>query len=79
LSSTAGSPQWVSVDLSHGSLPGPTEIKTINIYGSHNAPDASPSDFELQYSDDNVGWTTALAVANETGWTAAELRTFEVF
>jgi hypothetical protein len=81
LSATAASPQYVGMDVesSVGAPFSPVEVRYFDIYGSHNAPDASPKDFELQYSDDGVAWSTALAVTGETGWTANELRTFQVF
>lgn len=79
LTATATPPAWLKVDLSGAGLAGPAEIKSFRIYGSHNAPTASPKDFSLQWSDDNAAWTDALVVTGETGWAANELRTFEVF
>lgn len=78
LSATAASPQWTKVDLGNVNLPGPTEVMSFDLYGSWNAPDASPKDFELQWSDDNSTWTTAGAYTDETGWAANELRSFLV-
>jgi hypothetical protein len=81
LSSTAASPQYIGMDVQSavGALFSPVEVRYFDIYGSHNAPDASPKDCELQWSDDGVAWTTALAVTGETGWAANEMRTFQVF
>lgn len=79
LSGNASPPQWLKVDLGTGGLPGATEIKDFDIYGSHNVPNASPKDFQLQWSDDNSTWTTAATVTGQTGWTANQLRSFNVF
>jgi hypothetical protein len=51
----------------------------VVIKGSWNAPNASPKDFQIQWSDDNSAWTTVLTVAGQTGWTgASDVRTFNV-
>jgi F5/8 type C domain-containing protein len=51
----------------------------ILIRGSYNAPDASPKNFQLQWSDNDSAWTTVLTVAGQTGWTgASDARTFNV-
>lgn len=78
LSATATPPQWIQADLvaTFGSA---QEVKTVNIYGSWNVPSASPSAFGIQWSDDNLAWTTAASFSGQTGWTASQLRTFNVF
>jgi hypothetical protein len=55
------------------------EVKDITIFPSWNALNASPRDFELQWSDDDISWTTALSVTNQTGWVVGVGRTFNVF
>lgn len=82
LSTSAGPPQWVRTDVQSLSAPLPRtsyEVKTIRIYGSWNVPSASPRNFELQWSDDDIAWTTALSVTGQTGWTGAQMREFTVF
>jgi hypothetical protein len=78
LSATAASPQWCAVDLGATGLAGATEIKSFDLYGSWNAPSASPKDFELQWSDDGFAWTPAGVYTGQSGWTAAQLRSFSV-
>jgi hypothetical protein len=79
LAATAAN-EWISWDMqAMFAIGSPQEVKDFDIYGSWNAPTASPKDFELQWSDDNVAWTAAKVVTGETGWTAAELRSFNVF
>lgn len=58
-------------------------IAEIAITGSWNAPDASPRDFSLQWTDDDPAgtptWTTAASWAGETGWTGgSDTRVFAV-
>jgi hypothetical protein len=78
LSATATTGEWIHIDVftNFGSN---QEVKTVEIWGSWNAADASPSDFDVQWSDDNSSWTTAATFTGETGWTASQLRTFNVF
>lgn len=79
ISAAAGN-QWVRQDMQgSGAIGVPVEVRALVIYGSWNAPDASPKDFKLQYSDDDLAWTDALTVTGETGWAAKEQRTFLVF
>ena len=55
------------------------DVVQITIRGSWNAPTASPQNFTLDWSDDNVSWTTVMTVTGETGWTgASDIRTFDV-
>lgn len=83
LSDASGTlPQWIRLDVQNAAAPSPRtayEVKTLRIYGSWNVPDASPRDFQLQWSDDDIAWTTALSVTGQTGWTANEMREFTVF
>jgi hypothetical protein len=82
LSATATPPQWVRWDFqATGAAPplAAVEVKDITIFPSHNALNASPRDFELQWSDDDISWTTALSVTNQTGWVVGTGRNFNVF
>lgn len=86
LSSTGTFPQWWQYDCGHAGHTGggapnaPTiAVKQIAITGSWNAPDASPKDFTLQWSDNGSDWTTALTVAGQAGWTgASDVRVFSL-
>lgn len=74
LSNTA-STSWWRFDFT----PSSPDIRQLAIRGSFNAPDASPRDFTLQWSDDLLSWTTVLTVTGQTGWTgASDIRTFSV-
>lgn len=79
ISAAAGN-QWVRQDMQGATAIGaPVEVRVLVIYGSWNAPDASPKDFKLQWSDDDSTWTDAASWTGETGWGSAEQRTFIVF
>lgn len=81
LGSATALPAWWKYDFGSPWHSGASsvEIKQIVIYGSWNAPSASPRDFQLQWSDDNTSWTTVLTVSGQTGWTgASDARTFNV-
>jgi len=41
-----------------------------------NTPGRAPKDFLIQYSSDNITWTTEWSVSGETGWGVGEVRTF---
>jgi len=82
LSSSASFPQWVRFDFGSPNAPlprQPVELKQITVFPSWNVLAASPRDFQLQWSDDDVAYTTALTVTNQTGWVIGTGRTFNVF
>jgi hypothetical protein len=82
LSDGSAAPQWVRIDVESAAAPPPRtayEVKRFRIYGSWNVPTASPRAFQLQWSDNDSTWTTALSVTGQTGWTANEMREFIVF
>ena len=73
-------PQSITWDFeASGAYGSPVEVKTFGIYASWNLVDCSPKDFEMRYSDDGSSWTTAASFTGETGWTASELRNFNVY
>lgn len=77
LSATA-STSWIRWDFQTQGI-GQQNVVQIRIEGSHNAPNASPRNFELQWSDDGSSWTTVMTVTGATGWTGAgDWRTFTV-
>lgn len=80
--SGAAATQWIRVDAQDANAAMPRtsyEVKTVRIYGSWNLPSASPRAFQVQWSDDDSAWTTALTVSGQTGWTANQMREFTVF
>jgi hypothetical protein len=82
LSNGGALPQWVRFDFGNVNAPLPrlpVELKQITVFPSWNALSASPRDFALQWSDDDINWTTALTVTNQTGWVIGTGRTFNVF
>lgn len=82
LSETASLPQWIGWDFQHpnANIPiQPVEAKTITVFPSWNDLPASPRNFQLQWSDDDITYTTALTVTNQTGWVVGTGRTFNVF
>lgn len=78
LSATAATPQHVGFDFQGtGASPSaPVAVRGIRIYGSHNIPTSSPKDFDVQWSDDGVTYTTHFSVTGSTGWAAQEAREF---
>lgn len=80
LSNTSAA-SWWRYDFGHPLNTGPTvaNVRQVAIYGSYNAPNASPKDFTIEWSDDGVAWTVALAVTGQTGWTgASDVRVFDI-
>jgi len=79
--SGSASPAWWKYDFGSPLNTGPAiaDVKQVAIYGSFNAPDASPRDFQIQWSDDGSAWTTVLSVTGQTGWTgASDIRLFDI-
>jgi hypothetical protein len=58
---------------------GPVEVKQVTIFPSWNLLAGTPRDFDVEWSDDNLAWTNALSVRNQTGWSVGTPRTFDVF
>lgn len=52
------------------------DITEVTITAHPSNPAYSPTDFDIQYSDDDSAWTTSWSVAGSTGWSAGETRTF---
>lgn len=61
---SSGNPRWASIDF--GSSVTVDEV-ALTVAGAPATE--SPRDFEIQYSNDNSNWTTAISVTNETAWT----------
>lgn len=70
--SSSGVPAWLSYDFG-------TAVDIVEVAYT-GRPDGTlgqyPSNFKVQYSDNNSTWTDAWAVTGQTGWTAGETRVF---
>lgn len=68
-------PNWIKYEFDS-----PVEIKQIALQASTgtSAFNRMPRDFEVQFSGDNLTWTTVLSVVGQTGWTSGELRVFDL-
>jgi len=53
-------------------------VTTLRIRAHFDTLNAAPRTFRLQYSDDDVNWTTALTVTNTSAFSAGERRDFAV-
>lgn len=62
---------WIGYDF--GS---PIEIDRFAIQARDTSITMSPKTFRLEYSDDNVSWTTLFQPADQTGWAVNEQRFF---
>lgn len=62
---------WIGYDF--GS---PIEIDRFAIQARDTSVTMSPKTFRLEYSDDNVTWTTLFQPADQTGWAINEQRLF---
>lgn len=62
---------WIGYDF--GS---PIEIDRFAIQARDTSVTMSPKTFRLEYSDDNVSWTTLFQPADQTGWAVNEQRFF---
>lgn len=62
---------WIGYDF--GS---PIEIDRFAIQARGTSVTMSPKTFRLEYSDDNVTWTTLFQPADQTGWAINEQRLF---
>lgn len=72
LSASAGA-SWLRYDFVT-----PVTVKQVSIIGPRTVITASPKDFFIQWSDDDLNWVTALAVTGETGWAIDVPRLFNV-
>ncbi len=65
---------WVGQDFGEGNEIGVYEV-TVQTRSSFNQ-NQTPREFDIQYSDDSVSWTTAWSVVTESWNTSLETRTF---
>ena len=55
------------------------EIFEISLTGRNSTfTDQMPRQFKVQYSDDGVAWTDALAVVGEANWVVSEVRVYAI-
>lgn len=69
-------PQWVSY-----SFTAPVYVASIRITAEHGyaaGVTASPENFTVEHSDDGISWTVAGSWTGQVGWTALEVRTFNL-
>jgi hypothetical protein len=75
LTTTSGAyPHWISYDFGAGNDKDIVEIAII----CRSQIRFAPTDFQLQYSDDNSAWTTLFAIKGEGRWTSGQT-TFVIF
>lgn len=74
-SSGSSGPQWVSVDLGSAK-----EVRQIAMTSGDTSARAAraPKRFQIQYSDDNSSWTSAIEYSGEPAWGNTETRLFAV-
>lgn len=56
----------------------PVSIAEAVLVSRSAFPEDHPRDFFIQYSSDNVTWTTALSVTGETNWGPSEARVYSI-
>ena len=64
-------PQWIGYDFGAGNAKDIVEFSTTCWASAEN-----PTCFQLQYSDDNVTWTTLYDIQGEVNWSNGETRVF---
>jgi hypothetical protein len=70
---TNGNDGWLQVDM--GAV---TEVNGYTIRGRDDALTGSPRAWTFQGSNDGSGWADLDTRTDETGWTAAEVRTYQI-
>lgn len=69
------SDEWVMWDF--GPWGGqPIDGLAMRSRSDHSNTSSTPSNFDVQYSNDGISWTTASSITGETGWSQGEWRTF---
>ena len=61
--------QWIGYQF-----PSAVSIRYVTVMGSQDYPAQSPTNFEIQYSDDGSTWTTAWAVTDPGNWNTGQYR-----
>ncbi len=62
-------PRWLKVDLG--------SAKAVHAAAVVGFDSSAPKDFKIQYSNDDVAWTTFIEVVGQTGWTGGQIRTYD--
>jgi hypothetical protein len=71
-------PAWIEYDFGSGNAKDIVEIAiTATGFGGSTSTSIA-KDFQLQWSDDNSSWTTALSVTGDGAWIAGTTRTFTI-
>jgi hypothetical protein len=72
---TTGAPNWLELDLGAGNS---AIVDQIQMTARTGFQSQTPTDFKLQYSDDNATWTDACAIAASINWGSGQRRIFRV-
>lgn len=72
---TVAAPNWLVLDLGAGVT---AIVDQIQMTARTSFQSQTPTDFKLQYSDDNATWVDACAVANSVNWGSGQRRIFRV-
>jgi hypothetical protein len=75
---TSTMPQWVGYDFGSGNNKLIVQFSVRNRDNGGTPANQSPTEFQLQYSDDSTTWTPVYAASGQTGWATGETRTFTV-
>lgn len=67
---------WWKIDF--GGSPRAVAQYTVQAFPSALGAGQAPKAWKLQWSDDDIGWTDANVVTGATGWTASQIRTYDV-
>ncbi|HET8799618.1 MAG TPA: discoidin domain-containing protein [Marinobacter sp.] len=68
-------PQWIGYEFVSSK-----EVSEVVIESTNDSfyNDRHPTDFEIQYSEDGINWTTALEVIGESEWGSQEIRPYVI-
>ena len=61
--------QWIAYQF-----PNPVSVRYLMIMGSQDHPDQSPTNFDVQFSDNGTEWTTAWTVSDPGNWNTGQTR-----
>lgn len=69
--SGAGFPHWISY-----AFPAAVDVVALALTARTSENGVTPTAFSLQWSDDNVNWTTLFSLSGQGGWASGEQRVF---
>ena len=74
--SLSAAPAWIGYDF--GTPVALSDLQMMGQYVTGNQAAVAPKDFDIEWSNDNVSWTSIASYTGETGWTGAEVRNFVI-